>query len=467
MQCNARNLVLLGRVDSGKSLLTELFVGGEGARRNNLCREVDIKLTPDEPAAVDRNRICLDIVREQTTETYFIVVVDINKSVEFGNELVSLKELSEYLSEYSYSLFGNCMIVFTHIDELPAEFNRGRVAQQEFEEILSLVDNRCMFLNCTDRSKENRDRALDEIVQLSKPSLRILCYGNDGYESESFLPNLFGEISENMYLYRAPDLNIFDPFEHKTTPELMNLVGDQERIGKGVSVFVILISQSEIFSRSMLDLIKRIPYFLELDAESESYFWDRVLIVFDTKGRENPDKIIRDSINGNIGIKDIVETAGGRCTYVSLSENESLSRIVMGCQEIVQTNFRTEFIGGRDVCVRARNYAKLHVPIRQTISKIYKHKLAGLLLGVAIFGGIGYNFTKISKGFLTCLSNFQNIPGYLSKILEVTTTFVSIYSVLGKYCFLPNMLLQPPVFRSLQSIPYVPFNLLGNLLCNN
>ena len=47
---------------------------------------------------MDRNRVCLDIVREQTGDTCFVVVVNITKSAEFANELLSLKELSEFLS---------------------------------------------------------------------------------------------------------------------------------------------------------------------------------------------------------------------------------------------------------------------------------------------------------------------------------------------------------------------------------
>ena len=56
-----------------------------------------------EPAAVDRNRVCLDIVKEQTADTCFVVVVDVTKSVEFATDLDSLKEFSEFLSDLSYS----------------------------------------------------------------------------------------------------------------------------------------------------------------------------------------------------------------------------------------------------------------------------------------------------------------------------------------------------------------------------
>ena len=58
----------------------------------------------------------------------------------------------------------------------------------EVQEILSLLDNRCMFLNCTDGTQESRGRALEQILQLSKPTLRIVCYGNNFFKSEAFLP---------------------------------------------------------------------------------------------------------------------------------------------------------------------------------------------------------------------------------------------------------------------------------------
>ena len=418
MQHSTRNLVSLGREDSGKSVLTELIVGGGGGgggdRRNTPYREVDVSLT--EPGtrlrlfelapidAIDRDTV-LDIVK-QTAETCFVVVVDINKSVEFMNELVSLKGLSDYLSDYSYSLFGNCILVFTHTDELSSEINRDRMVQQEFEEILSLVAQKHIFLNCTDRSGNNRDRVLEGIVRLSRPTLRIVCYGNNAFKNESFLPGLF-EISENVYLYRATDLDLFHQFEHVTSPELLSVVGE------GVSVFIVLISLSEIFSQSMADLIKRIPSFLGLEARNEEYFWKRALIVFDAEGRDNPARAIQESIHGNSGIRNIIETAGNRYTYVTLSMDESLPRLLTKCHEIKQANNHTEFIGGRDVNARALTTTATLIQARnsrwswvinfiQSIrNKLLQHKnklLPGLIFcavaGVGLYNYCGYKFNR-------------------------------------------------------------------------
>ena len=370
MQCNARNLVLLGRVDSGKSLLTELIVGGEGARRNNLCR--DIKLTPDEPAthvrlfepaAVDRNRICLDIVREQTTDTCFVVVVDINKSVEFGNELVSLKELSEYLSEYSYSLFGNCMIVFTHIDELPAEVNKDRVAQQEFEEILSLVDNRCMFLNCTDRSKENRDMALDEIVQLSKPSLRILCYGNTECPGSNIrdifdIPEFATQLQTlGLRLLFHPEISAgAKDFNQKfdLEPNLVLTIGQQHEVGTGVSVIVILITLTLSFTATDYALVNNLSNLHVLEHNYEKYFWSRVVIVFHMN-EGNYTSVIKQAIDNNIGIMNLLIRSGWRYTYMGKyrPNNIFVQEFISLCHRVRDENNNRQFIGGKNINQRA------------------------------------------------------------------------------------------------------------------
>ena len=370
MQCNARNLVLLGRADSGKSLLTELIVGGEGARRNNLCREVDINLTPDEPAthvrlfepaAVDRNRICLDIVREQTTDTYFVVVVvvDINKSVEFGNELVSLKELSEYLSDFSYSLFGNCMIVFTHIDELPAEVNRDRVAQQEFEEILSLVDNRCMFLNCTDRSQEGSDMALSELVQLSKPTLNVLCHGNTESPS-SWIKGILTEFViqfqvSRMEFHFYPNLTVVDLDRlFDLEPDLSRKIGQPDDIGTGISVIVILVTLTSPYHTGYELLINRLPGRYGLDLNNEKYFWSRVVIVFHMN-EGNYTSVIKQAIDNNPAIMNLLIRSGWRYTYMGKyrPNNIFVQEFISLCHRVRDENNNRQFIGGKNINQRA------------------------------------------------------------------------------------------------------------------
>ena len=427
MQCNARNLVLLGRVDSGKSLLTELIVGGEGARRNNLCREVDIKLTPDEPAthvrlfepaAINRNRVCLDIVREQTTDTCFVVVVDINKSVEFGNELTSLKELSEYLSEYSYSLFGNCMVVFTHIDELPAEVNRDRVAQQEFEEILSLADNRFIFLNCTDRSKENRDRALNEIVRLSKASLRIVCYGNTQFPSVWFqtivdLPEFAAQINASgLQFHYHPDQSAYAidiAREFYLSPQLIRIIGQTDSTGTGITVFVILITLTISYDTVYDALVNYFPTRNGLNANNEKCFWSRVVIVFHMN-EGNYTSVIKQAIDNNTAIMNLLIRSGWRYTYMGKyrPNNIFVQEFISLCHRVRDENNNRQFIGGKNINQRAIldiTTRRQEMTLKNQIFKFTRrhHKkliLAMILVSTPVMYRIVYAFVSyISKMF--------------------------------------------------------------------
>ena len=368
MHCN-RNLVLLGPVDSGKSALTELIVEG-GGRRNDRSRQVDINLAPDEPGirarlfeptAVDRNRVSLDIVREQTTDTCFVVVVDITKSAEFANELDSLKELSEFLSDLSYSLFGNCMIAFTHIDELPAEVNTDRLVQQEFQEILSLVENRCMFLNTTDRNQESKGRALEQIIRLSKPTLRVLCYGNTEFPS-SWISDIF-DMPEFSTRIRATGLQLsFHPnltvaAIHRTfelESDLLLKIGQADEIGTGISVIVILITLTGPYHTGYGMLMDLLPGRHGIDPNYEKYFWSRVVIIFHLN-EGNYTSIIKHSIDNSVGIRILLIRAGWRYTYMGKyrPNSEFILQFISLCKRVRDENNNREFIGGKNINERA------------------------------------------------------------------------------------------------------------------
>ena len=260
MQAN-RNLVLVGALDSGKSVLADFIIGEEiGERRQSGGREVTT-VSPDKPNTClrifetnqeNRNNVCLDVLRSQTFDTCFLVVVDITKGEEFVNELASLRESSEHLSDGSYSLFGNCCVVFTHIDELAAVADKQDIADREFGEMLSLVDGRCMFVNPTLRTQENRDRMLGELLQLSKPVLRVLCYGSLKYPCTMVqeITNVLEYSTQledsgvKLNFYR----DVYNPLmeqEINLGQDLSRLIGQPDEIGTGVSVIVILINFRE------------------------------------------------------------------------------------------------------------------------------------------------------------------------------------------------------------------------------
>ena len=364
--------MLLGCVDSGKSLLTEVIAGGEGDRRNALCREIDVKLTPEEPgtrvrvfepAAVGRNRVCLDIVRGESADTCFVVVVDINKSIAFVDELVRLRELSEYLSDWSYSLFGNCMIVFTHIDELAAEVNRDRWVQQEFYEILSLVDNKCVFLDCTDGSQGSRNLALENIMQLSKPTFNVLCYGNtqcpssclqDVIEMHEFSAQIN---TSGLQFHYHPDQSAHDvdiTREFNLSPNLIRIIGHADSTGTGISVFVILINLTNSYDVAYEALINHFPLRNKLNASCEKYFWNRVVVIFQMNEGNYP-TVIKRAVDDNPAIMSLLIRAGWRYTYMGKyrPNNIFVDQFISLCHRVREENNNRQFVGGRNVNERA------------------------------------------------------------------------------------------------------------------
>ena len=416
--------MLLGRVDSGKSVLTDLIAGGGGGggRRNDRCREVDVKLNPDEPsirvrlfepAVVDISEVCLDTVREQTGDTCFVVVVDITKNVEFANELVCLKELSEYLSDWSYSLFGNSMIVFTHIDKLSAEVNRDRLVEGEFQEILSLLDNRFMFLNCTDWSQESRGRALEQILQLSKPTLRIVCYGNNEFPTSRIqdifeMPEFATQLeASGLQLHFHPDLTVADIYGiFDLDPDLSRVIGQADEIGTGISVFVILITLTEAYHTGYDKLTNHIPGRHYLDPKCEKYFWSRAVVIF-KMNEGNYSAVIKHSIDNSPGIMNLLIRAGWRYTYMGKyrPNSEFINQFISLCHRVREENNNRQFVGGKNINERAIRDISLRREEMALLNQIYKfvlkHHRKILLATLIISSPIVYRIANTSIKYIS------------------------------------------------------------------
>ena len=369
MQAN-RNLVLVGALDSGKSVLADFIIGEEiGERRQSGGREVTI-VSPDKPNTClrifetnqeNRNDVCLDVLRSQTFDTCFLVVVDITKGEEFVNELASLRELSEHLADGSYSLFGNCCVVFTHIDELAAVADKQEIADREFGEMLFLVDGRCMFVNPTLRTQENRDRMLGELLQLSKPVLRVLCYGSYTYPCEMIQKITdvleYSTQLENSGVKLDFYRDVYDPLmeqEINLGQDLSRLIGQPDEIGTGVSVIVILINFEQGFRTHDWKVVNSLPRSFGLDHNSENYFWDRVVVIFHIPvGEFKP--VMRHHIDRNPAVRELLIRVRWRYTHTSPTDSKQIfiQEFISLCERMkVENNFR-QVIGGRDVITRA------------------------------------------------------------------------------------------------------------------
>ncbi|KAI6657208.1 hypothetical protein LOD99_11184 [Oopsacas minuta] len=363
-----RNLILIGAVNCGKSVLTDFIIGQEEVRSIG-GREVTI-LSQGKPSSIlrifettpeNRKDVCLEIVRNQTVDTCFVVVIDVTKSDEFVNELVRLKELSEQLAEWSYSLFGNCFVVFTHIDELVDGVDKQQFVDREFGDILCLVDRRCVFINSTLRTQENRNRLLDELIHLSKPVLKILCYGDIQFPGEMIqqiieIPDNSSLLEElGLRLYFHPDLSKGDKYrEFVLEPQVSSIIGLPDEVGRGVTVIVILVTLTEAYCKDYEILINRLPSTHGLDVNSEKYFWDRVVVLFRIIGGDFKE-IFEHTIHNNPAVMALMIRTGWRYTHISpiVRDNEFLQKFIPLCQQVKRENNFRQFIGGKNIIERA------------------------------------------------------------------------------------------------------------------
>ena len=188
--------------------------------------------------------------------------------------------------------------------------------------------------------KENRQ----EVLQVSKPVVRVFCFGNNDFKC-SMLPSdsseeRYSELPFRISIHHAMDLDLFARFTDPVhTQEVVQLIGQREQLGEGMDIFLILIGMNFTFSQPMFDLLTSIPNILEFKEENKQSFWERAVIAFNAFGHSTPEDDIQMSINGNIGVRRLCEMVGGRYTYLSTAEpNVFMDRLVEHCHSLIASN---------------------------------------------------------------------------------------------------------------------------------
>ena len=192
---------------------------------------------------------------------------------------------------------------------------------------------------------------MEEYHGSPKQRYRILVLGNNAVESSQLFEKLQLSYPGNnstqikdarLEFYAYPDLDLFNRFQEPQIDDTINkLIGDTTDYG-GVSLFIILISQTEVFSNNMKEMITKIPK--DIHFKSEHYFWDHAAVLFSfeekrTDYQEEVSKSIR--VEGNVGIKEVVERAGNRYIWMSNfnTKEEIAERILSQCKEIDNGHF--------------------------------------------------------------------------------------------------------------------------------
>ena len=167
----------------------------------------------------------------------------------------------------------------------------------------------------------------------SKQSYRILVYGNTFVKSSELFEKLQLSYPGNnctdmaharFEFYAYPDLDLFNRFQEPPIDSKIDNLILRTDCGVGISLFIILISQTEVFSNEMKDMITEVPQ--NRESINEKYFWDHAIILFsfEDKIRNNHNEVMN-SIEGNEGIREVVERVGNR--YIWMSDSSTKEEI--------------------------------------------------------------------------------------------------------------------------------------------
>ncbi|KAI6657226.1 hypothetical protein LOD99_11172, partial [Oopsacas minuta] len=219
----------------------------------------------------------IKLLQDKSYHTVFLIVIPITLRVLPVQWLVWLKTECNNLTLSSVNLFRNAIIIFTHADKvsptLDIDLLRQHVKEmcmiEEWDYLLSCVYGRFVCVNSILQELEYRRKIVNEIIQISKPSYSILIHGNNHANSSILFTKL--QLSEwnnvielediRMKFYFYPDLDLFQGLQqHDCGDIIRNLIGNPVYHGQGITLILLLISQEEIFSRDMKEMITDLPH---------------------------------------------------------------------------------------------------------------------------------------------------------------------------------------------------------------
>ena len=373
-----RNFIMLGKICSGKSTLSNFLVGykdislfpthvlKEAKGKTNRVKNRKIVYSPldrsekltfqitDLPGTNDSKvtdrKLCQFIVqsikesRAQLSDTFLIVCNIITGKFFADEEMTSILNIAEILADSGYMLFENAILVFTHADLVhePERTLREKIKTEEWAgigQLLECIDNRHLFVRSKDLSERNRDCVIKKLFELSKPTLNVAFTGNSAFKCwelrmQLSYTTLIQKDSEKYTLkyFFNPDLKILQRFtrmnyEQRVVDEMKKL----STISKGISVMVILISLEVAFSEDLFDGIIHIPdtYLIQQsDKIICDPLWKFSFILFLAPKDDKID--VERYLNRSSNLKTILLRVNNRFTWVTrdMQPEECHARII-------------------------------------------------------------------------------------------------------------------------------------------
>ena len=394
-----RNFVMWGKVNSGKSTLSNLLMGSKdkihfpvhlkqdamGKSKKVKMRDTEIESSivfkdtceklifqitdlpgTNDPAFTDDEQ-CDNVLksikqsRSEISDT-FLIVCNISGKFFSNEEMISILNIAEVLSHSGYMFFQNAILVFTHADEydIPEEWLNVMLKTESWASVRTLlesIENRHLFINSLDRSEKNRNSLIKTLFELSKPTLNVAITGNNGFESSELrdILKLHGNTmiqkesrKFNIEYFFNPNQDIFHQF-HKLTikqrPE--DELKEMFIISKGISVMVVLISLVDAFTGEFYSLINEIPDTFSIQNSEnikDDPLWKYSFILF--LSTTDDKDLVEKNVKRNSLLNKIVSRVENRFTWVTVDTNadECHKRLVNMVLKVNHDTLGTSFI---------------------------------------------------------------------------------------------------------------------------
>ena len=381
-----RNFIMLGKVNSGKSSLSNLLLSCKdkihfpthpqndafGLTTKVKFRETEIDTSivfedtytkseklrfqiTDLPGTNDFNfedqRSCkhiLQSIRESRAELSdtFLIVCDITGKFFSNDEMITILNIAEVLSHSGYMFLQNAVLVFTHADLVPDPIQKLEKMKKTEEwagigRLLDSIGNRHLFINSLDITDRNRNKLIKTLFELSKPTLNVAITGNNGFQTSEFsdifklhdtAPTQKESEKFTIEYFLNPNMNIFHQLDNLTIDQRLE---DELKklfiISKGISVMVVLISLEDSFTREFYDLINQIPDTFSIQ-KSENIkthpLWKYSFVIFLSPADDK--SMVERNVKLNPFLKEIVSQVNNRFTWITrdMPTDECYMRLV-------------------------------------------------------------------------------------------------------------------------------------------
>ena len=358
---------LTTEVSSRKTeIASSIVFGDEYAGSNTLKIQItDLPGTND--ADFGDQKVCqhvLQSIKESRAELSdtFLIVCDITGKFFTNEEIISILNISEILSHSGYMFFQNAILVFTHADKVDnPEEKLIEILQTDkwagIGKLLECIENRHLFINSSNTSEENRNYLIKTLFDLSKPTLNVAITGNNGFQSSELRDILKlhdGTIVQkecerfNVEYFFNPNLDIFHQFDkHNIDKRLEDELKKLFIISKGISVMVILISLEDSFTEEFYSLINQIPDTFSIQKSrkvEDDPLWKYSFILFISPVDDKSQ--VERNVKGNSLLKEIVLRVNNRFTWVTrdMQPDECYRRLIKMVLRVNHDSQGTSFI---------------------------------------------------------------------------------------------------------------------------